>query len=224
LGKDSLAANERFVSIHISTTMAEPQIAESVLGDQRRKPSTFRRCLDCLRAPRQHHFRYINHTLDRLIESFFWKALIIFFTVLLLFGSPIQFLVIPKGGDIYFDVLYMIALAVFTLDMIFNIIVYPDYFSFDPLGRNRVQQADQAKFCTFGIGSYMFWCDVLSTAALLYDISYINRWEYDMEVMELDLNGDGVPVSNLSQLRNWGPFLSLCLPLTLCFELSLPSL
>lgn len=87
------------------------------------------------------------------------------------------------------------ALVVFIVDMILNMFVDPDYFGFDPFRRNRVQPFDQAKFCTYGIGSFKMWCDVVSTAALFYDISYINSPEYREEYLELTLDEYGLPVS-----------------------------
>jgi hypothetical protein len=177
--------------------MAEPQIAENVLGQQRPASSPVRRCLGFLRAPRQHQLRFINHACDSLIRSGFWRILIIFCTVLLLFGSPIQFLLVPKEGDPSFVYLYTIALAVFILDMLFNSMVDPEYLGFGPWRPNRMQQPYQPKFWTWSIGSFMFWCDVVSTAALCYDIEYINRWEYEMMEIELVLDEYGITVSML---------------------------
>jgi hypothetical protein len=183
-----------------SQNMAEPQIAENGQGQQRPAPSPFQRCLDCLRAPRQHQLRYLNHACDSLVRSVFWKTLIIFCTVLLLFGSPIQFLWVPKGGDSVFDVLYIIALVVFLHDMLFNLISDPEYFGFDPWRPNRMQQPYQQKFWTCGIGSFIFWCDVVSTAALCHDISYINPREYAMVEITLDLDEYGILVSIRSSM------------------------
>jgi hypothetical protein len=119
----------------------------------------------------------------------------------LLFGSPIQFLWIPKEGDTVFDVLYTIGLAVFILDMIFNLLVDPEYFGCNYFWR-RVQQPHQPKRWTCGgVGSFMFWCDVVSTLALCHDISYINQKEYEMLELNLKLNKYGIPVS--TPFRAW---------------------
>jgi hypothetical protein len=95
--------------------------------------------------------------------------------------------------------LYTIALAVFILDMILNLLVDPEYFGFDPW--RRLQQPHQPKRWTCGVGSFMFWCDVVSTLALLHDISFINQREYEMPELKLELNEYGIPVS--TPFRAW---------------------
>lgn len=171
--------------------MAEPQLVESVLNQERRKTPFLRGCLECLRRPRGHQLRYVVHTFDRILNSLAWRSLIVIFTIILLFGSPIQFLFTPKEADTTFAVLYILALIVFVVDMILNIVVDPDYFGFDPFHRNRVQPFDQAKFCTYGIGSFRMWCDVVSTAAILYDIPFVNSPQYKEETLSLILDDFG---------------------------------
>jgi hypothetical protein len=177
--------------------MTEPQLAENVLNQERRKTRFLQGCLDCLRRPKGHQLRYLVHSVDRILSSFAWKSLIVVFTIVLLFGSPIQFLFTPKEADTVFDVLYTLALIVFVIDMMLNMAVDPDYFGCDPFRRNRVQPFDQAKFCTYGIGSFRMWCDVVSTAALLFDISYINPLYYQEETLELTLDEFGLLVGSL---------------------------
>lgn len=176
--------------------MAEPQLVESVLNQERRKTPFLRGCLECLRRPRGHQLRYVVHTFDRILNSLAWRSLIVIFTIILLFGSPIQFLFTPKEADTTFAVLYILALIVFVVDMILNIVVDPDYFGFDPFHRNRVQPFDQAKFCTYGIGSFRMWCDVVSTAAILYDIPFVNSPQYKEETLSLILDDFGFLLSS----------------------------
>lgn len=168
---------------------------------QQRRPrlSLFRRLTNCLCAPRKHQLRYASFACDQLLQSFFWKALIIFCTVLLLFGSPIQFAWAPKEVDRIFDIMYTVGFGLFVVDMILNLIVDPEYFG----GRCRTKRGtienplrQQPKYWTCGLGSFLFWCDVLSTAAFFNDISYVNRREYSMEEIMLTLDQYGVPVSN----------------------------
>lgn len=171
--------------------MAEPQLAESVLNQERRRTPFLRGFFECLRRPRAHQLRYVVHWFNRILSSCTWKILIAIFTVILLFGSPIQTLFMPKEADTAFDILYTLALVVFVVDMILNMVVDPDYFGFDPFRRNHVQPFDQAKFCTYGVGSFRMWCDVVSTASLLFDISYINTVYYQEEVFKLTLDEFG---------------------------------
>jgi hypothetical protein len=175
--------------------MATPRAAENVVVEQRPKPSFFQGCLSCLRSPRDHQIRLAVHACDGCINGIFWRTLIVLCTILLLFGSPIQFLWFPKESDIVFDALYSIALGVFCLDMIFNLCVDPEYFGFDLLRKGRFGQSPQNGCWPCGVGSFMFWCDVVSTGALLNDISYINSNEYGTHLVELELDSYGVPVS-----------------------------
>jgi len=188
--------------------MAEPQLAESVLtvNQERHKASCMQGCFEFLRRPRQHQFRYVVHFFERIISGTLWTSLIVLFTIVLLFGSPFQFLFAPKNADVVFDSLYIVALIVFVVDMILNMFVDPDYLGFDPFRRNRVQPFDQAKFCTYGIGSFNMWCDVVSTAALLYDISYINSSLYAEEVVTLILDEHGLPVRSPGWQLKSSPF------------------
>ena len=144
-----------------------------------------------------------------------WKAIIWIFTVVLLFGSPIQFLWVPKVADPIFDALYTVTAVVFILDMIFHFIADPEYFGFtlvDEMRRRRRRigggggtttssiasgrNVYHPTLWTCGIGSFKFWCDVVSTIAIFQDISYINPKEYEMAVISLTLNKYGLPVRN----------------------------
>jgi hypothetical protein len=83
------------------------------------------------------------------------------------------------------------------MDMIFNMFVDPNYFGIDRFRKNRVHHFDQAKFCKYGFGSFKMWCDVVSTAALLYDISYINLHESEEEIVQLTIDQYGYLVRNI---------------------------
>ena len=176
--------------------MAEPQLAESVLNEERNNHNWWVSCLQCLRRPRQHQFRYIAHSFDRVLSSLAWKFLIFLSTIILLFGSPIQFLWLPPEADKYLDVVYILTLIVFVVDMILNMVVDQDYFGFDPFHRNSVPPYGGAKHCTVAIGSFKMWCDVVSTAAILYDISKINTSLLEEECVELRLDSLGAIVSD----------------------------
>ena len=122
-------------------------------------------------------------------RSVVWKTFLLFSTFLLLFGSSIQFIVVPKEGDFVFDILYTISLAVFVIDMILNVLLDPEYFACQFCVRREGE-----KCFSLSIGSFLFWCDVVSTLALLFNISYINRLEYEMMQIHIQLNEYGVPV------------------------------
>jgi hypothetical protein len=141
------------------------------------------------------------YCLHRCIRSRVWKALSIIFSVFLLFGSQIQQLYVPPEGDIVFDVLRVITFCFFLVDMGFRTLAEPNYFHFHLFGTTRGSGAFSAfettptttttkdsSACEFG--SFMFWCDLVSTGVLLYDISFINANHYD--VVEVDIFLDTV--------------------------------
>lgn len=113
--------------------------------------------------------------------------------VLQLFGSSIQFIFFPKEADVIFDILYTIAFSVFVIDTIMNVIVKPAYFSVNICSDPPPQDGQGSK--PFGIGSFMFWCDIVSSAAILYDISYINEKSFESPTIDIQLDAYGIPVS-----------------------------
>jgi hypothetical protein len=109
---------------------------------------------------------------------------------------------VPKQGDIVFDVLYSIAFSFFFLDMMFHLLVDPEYFHIPRIPRCRKQQPYQPRLWTCGVGSFMFWCDFVSMAALAYDISWTNPREYALKEHSIQLDDVGVPVSSSSLVEN----------------------
>lgn len=141
-------------------------------------------------------FRPSRAALDRMtsiISSRFWNMVLVFFTILLLFGEQFQELFIPKEGDIVFDVLFTIALAVFFIDIILRCYVEPQFFGYCGKDSN-----ENSTWGSFQLGSFMFWCDLISSATLLYDISYINRSLFQINTIDIVLNSLGLPVSSIT--------------------------
>jgi hypothetical protein len=99
----------------------------------------------------------------------------------------------PKTADVMFDGLFTFAFALFIFDMILNISVKPEYMPCD-VCRRRKEEETQG-FRRRGIGSFMFWCDLVSSFAMLYDISYINSTEFETLEIHIKLDKYGVPVS-----------------------------
>jgi hypothetical protein len=123
----------------------------------------------------------------------------IFFSFVVLFGSQIQHLWVAPQGDIVFDVLSTITFAFFVLDMTIRIIAEPNYFHFH-VGSSSTNTSsgggvgESSKDCLV-LGSFMFWCDLVSTGVILYDISYINKGHYGIREVDIELNESGAPVS-----------------------------
>jgi hypothetical protein len=154
-------------------------------------------CFSCLAWPAdsRHYF------LGRIIQSRSWKFILIVFTLLLLFGPQIRDMYISKDGDTAMDVIFMCALVFFTLDILIRIDVEPNYFSFDLFCRRGQRKEGSSDLATgwmgcgsYGLGSFLFWCDVISTLTLLHEISFINRDHFDEIQINIQLDMFGVPV------------------------------
>jgi len=103
------------------------------------------------------------------------------------------------------DILYFIAFGVFCVDMMLNLIADPEYLGC-ACQNTRTQPGHrqglhQTRFFGLRMGSFMLWCDMVSTAALLHDISYINSGEYSVQQIDLRLNEFGVPVRVSDQMH-----------------------
>lgn len=152
--------------------------------------------ISCLCRPNRKTVEWMSH----YQASRFWQFSLVFFTMLLLFGSQLQELWVPKEGDFYFDILFTIALGVFVIDMLIRCYVEPNYFGFNL----RKPTDASAAWGSCRLGSFMFWCDMISTATLLYDISFINRPLFDEETIEIELDPWGMPVSSCElNVGNW---------------------
>ena len=144
-----------------------------------------------------------------VISSWGYGIPFLFFTVLLLFGEPVQYLWFPKQADVAFNYLYTFAFAFFVIDIAMRCYVSPQYFVFEVFGldyRHDAQGRRKPRPPTGGIrsgwggtfikiGSFMFWCDVLSTLTLLYDISWINVGLEERTELTVPVNAAGVAVS-----------------------------
>ena len=104
----------------------EFQIEEPATYQENNQRSLVRSFLSCLARPDACQLCLFERI------SLLWKWVIVFFTIVLLFGSPIQILYTTKDADIVFDILYIMALVVFVLDIILNMLVDPAYFVFRP--------------------------------------------------------------------------------------------
>mmetsp|Transcript_20576 Transcript_20576/g.44963 ORF Transcript_20576/g.44963 Transcript_20576/m.44963 type:complete len:1245 (+) Transcript_20576:360-4094(+) len=146
--------------------------------------SFFVKLLCCPYEPTPKILKYMRNTL----ESWFYGVPFLFFTLLLLFGESIQYLWCPKSADLAFNYLYTIGFAFFIIDVVMRCYVSPAYFvfefcgldyRFDAQGTRRPRPPPGGLKGGWGesfikIGSFMFWCDIISTVTLLYDITWIN--------------------------------------------------
>jgi hypothetical protein len=136
------------------------------------------------------------HALSTIITSRIWRVIIGFNTVLLLFGSEIQAIAIPPAGDIVMDILYLIALAIFLTDIVMRSFLEPTYLRV-PQCCNKENQ-DRTQNTSWGgcqLGSFLFWCDLVSTLTLLYSVSFINTDEFERKTIDITISDIGIPVS-----------------------------
>jgi len=148
---------------------------------------------------------WLNH---RLINTMVWNGLIILFTVVLLFGTQVQDLWCHKSSDVAFDVLFTCSFVFLIFDVLLRSVADPNYFGFT-VGRRDFRSLDGESaysrsdaWCglhtCFQLGSFMFWCDLLSTLSLLWDISYIGRLRTATVVVGIEIDDLGIPVSFVS--------------------------
>ncbi|KAL3916282.1 MAG: hypothetical protein SGILL_005246 [Bacillariaceae sp.] len=152
---------------------------------------------------------WVHNISTRAIKSIFWKLLIAILTFVLLFGSPLQFWLVPKEGDVVFDALYMFGFAIFMVDILFNAYADPGYLVCDPcnykLRRKNSKMADHPQLWTCGLASYNFWCDLISSVGFLYDVSFINQAEFAMPSVVIELDLIGVPINFDNAVNNAQP-------------------
>ena len=153
-----------------------------------------------------------------VISSWGYGIPFLLFTVLLLFGEPVQYLWFPKQADVVFNYLYTFAFAFFVIDIAMRCYVSPPYFVFEIFGRDyrydaqgRRKPRPPAGGIKSGwgencikIGSFMFWCDVLSTLTLIYDISWVNPLLEERVELTVPVNAVGVAVSYFILPEFWG--------------------
>jgi hypothetical protein len=125
-----------------------------------------------------------------------WKGMMTFFSLCLLFGSQIRHLWVPSSVDTACDIFSTITFSFFILDILMRSCVEPHYLNLNLWSTDRGQYGDtREKNFTCVLGSFLFWCDLLSTVTLLYDISFINKAQYDVMDIQIELNENGSPVS-----------------------------
>jgi hypothetical protein len=161
-------------TVGAATTVERSSPPPEMLDEE--KPS----CFSCLRPSQP-----VLDTMSCIIEARLWRVIIFLNTLLLLFGSEIQDLCIPKGGDIIMDVFYTIAMAVFFFDMMMRCFLEQKYMPWCGCAESK---------CV--LGSFLFWCDLFSTLTLLYNVTYVNKLLFKTKSFHITLNELGIPVSS----------------------------
>ena len=117
-----------------------------------------------------------------------WSIVMFIFTLVLLFGASFRDLCCTKQMDVVFDIIFSFTFVMLAVDIVLHCLATPEYFQwYFPCNRQK----------WFTIGSFIFWCDVLSTLVLLADVSFIGIESLGMEnrhITEMD-GGLGLSVS-----------------------------
>jgi len=135
------------------------------------------------------------------IRSIIWFVLFSGFSVFLMFGPAIQSLIdTGTTGDLAFLYLRIIMFFFFSFDMLIRCVTEENYFVFQLFRRKDQHNPTSALYRSntgsgdsnksfFRFGSFLFWCDFLSTISILYDISFINNHHFDPVLYEIHLTG-----------------------------------
>jgi hypothetical protein len=156
-----------------------------------------------------------------ITKTTIWTIIHILFSIILLFGPAVQSLIVDIGdlGDLIFDVLRSLMLVFFLTDMATRCITEYDYFMFTLCKRRKDGVSSTSTTAaartsnnkgdgldlTFAIGSFLFWCDAISTASILYDLSFINKGRYTTIFDEFQMK-NGFLVSSKARISH--PFIT----------------
>ena len=132
----------------------------------------------------------------KLIRSHGWKALMVLFYTFVLFGYPLCRIFSVRA--IVYDVLAILAFLFCVVEMGLHVFAEPQYLQYEPASvgarKNQIRGGtDTIKSCT--LGSFLFWCDFISTGVILYHISWINKDHVRLKTFEISLDAYGFPVS-----------------------------
>jgi hypothetical protein len=129
-----------------------------------------------------------------VLKSRCWKVLLIVLTFILLFGAQIRTLWIPAAGDTAVDVVFTVTFALFWIDLLMRVDAEPGYFNFrfNCFRGNIYEHGGGKPGCS--LGSFLFWCDLGSTLALLHELSYVDQKNFAVIDYDITLDTFGIPV------------------------------
>lgn len=131
---------------------------------------------------------------ERLIASRIWRSTLLLFTIALIFGAQVRDLFCPKEADDIFDIIFLVIIGFFAVDILMRVDVEHNYFVFRAFGRGQSTVEGSATCLDLQLGSFIFWCELCSTLALLYEVSMINKRDFGMQTLHIRLNAFGAPV------------------------------
>jgi hypothetical protein len=153
-------------------------------------PRWWNNCWRRLVIPAETHKAFCS----RVIKHRIWNSVLILFTITLVFGAQLRDLLFAPPADDYFDYIFLAIIGFFTVDIGMRMNAEPNYFACRAFGRGRLNMEDLTTCWDFQLGSFVFWCEVISTVALLHDISLVRQDEFDQQEIAITLNQFGAPV------------------------------
>ena len=124
-------------------------------------------------------------TMYAVLNSQAWKVALSVFSLILLFGAQVSELFLPPSTDTTVDAIFVLALTFFIVDILMRCESSEDhYFS-------RIRCTG---ICCLSVGSFLFWCDLVSALTLLTDISWINKRSFSEQQIQIALGDFGIPV------------------------------
>mmetsp|Transcript_1762 Transcript_1762/g.3417 ORF Transcript_1762/g.3417 Transcript_1762/m.3417 type:complete len:1158 (-) Transcript_1762:1419-4892(-) len=142
---------------------------------------------------------------ERLISSRTWRITFTLFTIALIFGAQIRDLFCPKAADDIFDIAFLVIIGFFAVDILMRVDVEPNYFVFRAFGRGQSTFEESTTCLDLQLGSFIFWCELCSTLALLFEISLINQRDFEMQTVDIRLNTFGTPIEGMQQVNEATP-------------------
>ena len=144
----------------------------------------------------------------KLLQNKFWRALVLIGSLILLFGAQVRTFT-RASADTAFDVIFCVVFFVFILEILVRCDVEKEYWVFNAgscCRRTHQENPNTAQAKSeggFQIGSFLFWCELASTLALINEISFIHKREFREARVDIILDESGIPVS-----RNLCPTLT----------------
>eukprot|EP00934_Nitzschia_sp_Nitz4_P007161 Nitzschia sp. Nitz4//scaffold179_size51476//16556//19732//NITZ4_006924-RA/size51476-processed-gene-0.3-mRNA-1//1//CDS//3329539210//7151//frame0 len=152
----------------------------------------------------------------------------ILFYCFILFGSQLQELTqVLKQST--FDILAWITFVFCIVELILRVIGEASYFMFqlpffmtNYTSRSSNNSVVGGGDNNFSFGSFLFWCDVVSTISILYDISHVNPTHFSKTEKTFHLDIDGFPVDKhfSSRLQLTGLEVALLVTIARCARLA----
>eukprot|EP00522_Entomoneis_paludosa_P013153 CAMPEP_0172451694 /NCGR_PEP_ID=MMETSP1065-20121228/9625_1 /TAXON_ID=265537 /ORGANISM="Amphiprora paludosa, Strain CCMP125" /LENGTH=1163 /DNA_ID=CAMNT_0013203661 /DNA_START=207 /DNA_END=3698 /DNA_ORIENTATION=+ len=166
---------------------------------------------DCWSSHRRKWF------VKKVLKSTAWRATIVICSVILLFGAQIRTLAFEEPADFAFDIIFCVTFGIFLVDIGMRIDTEPNYFTFNMGGCCRPREDNTAPVpsrresdsgwgdCNFKLGSFLFFCELASTLALLHEISFIHKKNFDEKQVDIVLDQAGIPVEGMDDVNESSP-------------------